>query len=71
MSRAEFYRAEVNRCRMAAVTSRDPEEARRWRDLAQGHQEVAESFERMNQLARGTPSVRRETPAAAPSQRPG
>jgi ferric-dicitrate binding protein FerR (iron transport regulator) len=71
MSRAEFYRGEVNRCRMAAVTCRDPEEARRWRDLAQGHQEVAESFERMNKLARGTPSAHREAPTPAPSQRAG
>ena len=49
---------------MAAVTCRDSEEAHRWRDLAQGHQDVAERFERLNQLVRGDAAAYRDAPSA-------
>jgi hypothetical protein len=71
MSRAEFYRAEANRCHLVALSCRDPEEARRWREIAQGHQDIAESFERMNQMVRGSASPYRAGRAAPPPQRAG
>jgi hypothetical protein len=69
MSRAEFYRAEANRCHLVALSCRDPEETRRWREVAQGNQDIAEQFERLNKSVRGTVSSWRDVPTAPSSQR--
>jgi hypothetical protein len=55
-SRAKFYRAEADRFRAIAATSRDPVFAERYRQLAKDSIEVAESFEAMHVLAYGRPT---------------
>ena len=60
MSRAEFYRAEASRCHASAMTCREPEAARRWREIAQGYQDVADRFDGMNRLVRGESAAYRE-----------
>ena len=60
-SRAKFYRAEADRFRAIAATSRDPVFAERYRQLAKDSIEVAEAFEAMHALVYGHPTSQSAT----------
>jgi hypothetical protein len=53
MERANYYRAEADRCRGLAATCRDPIGAERWKQIAKEYVDLAEAFERLHASVHG------------------
>jgi hypothetical protein len=48
MVSAGYYRAEAERCRKLAASSKDPEAAKRWRALARDYAALADDLEEIS-----------------------